>query len=124
MLSDLTATLPGRLRFSQGNYDACENDLDGATAVTYRVNGRVDGSGGGDPTAAVRAALEGAGFEIAAHVRRADRGRHRMVTRSRRSPGSTARTRCCSRRTTPAATPSAATWRLAYAAEKDPLKLG
>lgn len=65
VLRDLTAALPGRLRFSQGNYDACENDLDGATAVTYRVNGRVDGSGGGDPTAAVRAALDGAGFEVA-----------------------------------------------------------
>ena len=65
VLADLGAALPGRLRFSQGNYDACENDLDGATAVTYRVNGRVDGSGGGDPSGAARTALEGAGFEIA-----------------------------------------------------------
>jgi hypothetical protein len=66
VLSDLTAALPARLRFSLGNYDACKNDFGGATAVTYRVNGRVDATGGGDPVAAARRALEGAGFEVAA----------------------------------------------------------
>lgn len=64
VLEDLTARLPGRLRFSQGNYDSCKSDFDGATAVGYSVNGRVDASGGGDPAAAVRAALEDAGFEV------------------------------------------------------------
>ncbi len=63
VLDDLAATLPGRVRFSQGNYDACENDLSGATAVTYRVNGRLDLTGGPADLDTVLAALTEAGFE-------------------------------------------------------------
>jgi hypothetical protein len=62
VLDDLVATLPGRVRFSQGNYDACENNLSGATAVTYRVNGRLDLTGGPADLDAVLAALTRAGF--------------------------------------------------------------
>ena len=72
VLDDLVATLPGRVRFSQGNYDACENDLSGATAVTYRVNGRLDLAGGPADLDAVLAALTRAGFE--------DDGTHDGVT--------------------------------------------
>ena len=66
VLSDLGAELPARLRFSSGKYNACKNDFDGATAVTYAVNGRLDLTGAGpaslDP---VRRAFESAGFDVA-----------------------------------------------------------
>ena len=67
VLRDLGTTLPARLRFSSGAYDACKSDFSGATAVTYAVNGRLDLTGAGPASLdAVRAAFDGAGFEVGA----------------------------------------------------------
>jgi hypothetical protein len=67
VLRDLGTTLPARLRFSSGKYDSCKNDFSGATAVTYAVNGRLDLTGTGPASLdAVRAAFDGAGFEVGA----------------------------------------------------------
>jgi hypothetical protein len=41
-LGTVTAGLPAQLRFSQGNYDTCRSDLEGATGYAYSVNGRLD----------------------------------------------------------------------------------
>ena len=64
-LGDLTAGLPATLRFSSGKYASCKNNLSGATAVTYAVNGRLDLAAGPAGLDAVRSALDGAGFEVA-----------------------------------------------------------
>ena len=66
VLRDLSADLPATLRFSSGKYNSCENDLSGATAVTYAVNGRLDLTGTGPAGLdEIRAAFDAAGFDVA-----------------------------------------------------------
>jgi hypothetical protein len=66
LLGELTTALPGRLAFSQGNYDACRNDLDGPTAYRYRINGRLDldREGGAAELETVATTLERAGYAV------------------------------------------------------------
>lgn len=66
VLGDLTAALPARLRFTQGNYERCTGDLEGASGYVYSVNGRLDLDGPGGPRAlaTVEDTLRTAGFAV------------------------------------------------------------
>ena len=70
VLGDLTASLPARLRFTQGNYERCAGDLEGASGYVYSVNGRLDLDGAGGPRdlATVEETLRRAGFAVTSPV--------------------------------------------------------
>ncbi|MDT0202804.1 hypothetical protein [Nocardioides sp. AE5] len=78
VVADLVQQVSGTLRFSQGRYNPCANDLGGPTAYSWSVRGRVDLADGAgvDPEAAVARAAEllaGHGFTIDADQTMAQR---------------------------------------------------